>query len=380
MEFRETSLAFHKSLDKKTRSEQGIYFTPKKVRDRLFEKLDTLEIRPSLVLEPSFGTGEILLDAIERYPHCVGVERNKALFDSLETKGQTIHADFLEWKDDRKFDLIVGNPPFVSCSQKSPALTGRSNTYILFLYKCLTEHLAPGGTLAFILPTSLYNSSYYEPMRKYLNKHTTIRWLETLEKPGFYDTTQETMLLLLQNTPGKGEYFFPYHRLYLSPYADELTQCVQGTTTLLKLGLGVKTGSIVWNQHKDSLDSTGTLLLYSSNVREGSGLFFPPLKLPKQQYIHSDKPTIDGPVILVSRGYGNTYRFHYALVEEKGFYAENHLNVIYPKTPESAVNLHKVLLAFQDARLALYLERFVGNGALSARELEQIPIFEKSMI
>ena len=213
MEFRETSIAFHQGLSKEIRSEQGIYFTPKKVRDQLFEVLSTLSIKPTRILEPSFGTGELLLDAIERYPvECVGIERNQELYASLQID-QKIHADFLTWKDTRSFDLIIGNPPFISCSQKSPALTGRSNTYILFLYKCLTEHLSPGGTLAFILPTSLYNSSYYQPTRDYLYHHTTIRYLETLIKPGFKDTTQETMLLVVENTPGKGEYFFPYKHL-----------------------------------------------------------------------------------------------------------------------------------------------------------------------
>lgn len=374
MEFRETSAVFHKSLDKKVRSEQGIYFTPKKVRDRLFDVLSSLQIAPTLILEPSFGTGELLLDAVERYPvPCVGIERHPDLFASVTCASvETVCTDFLTWKDPRAFDLIVGNPPFVGCSQKSPALTGRSNTYILFLYKCLTEHLAPGGTLAFVLPTSLYNSSYYEPMRKYLYPYT-IRLVETLEKPGFHDTTQETMLLVLQKTPGNGTYFFPYKQLYLSPYATELTELVQGATTMEALGLGVKTGNIVWNQHKDHLASTGTLLLYSSNVNKG--LVYPPLKLPKQQYIQSDKPTLDGPVILVTRGYGNTYHFQYALVLEKGFYAENHLNVIYPKSIEAAVHLQRVLTSFEDPRCLQYVKRFVGNGALSARELEQIPIY-----
>ena len=373
MEFRDSSIAFHKSLDKKVRSEQGIYFTPKKVRDRLFEVLLTLRVSPSLILEPSFGTGELLLDAIERYHvPCVGIEQHPDLFASI-THAETFCTDFLTWSDPRSFDLIIGNPPFVGCSQKSPALTGRSNTYILFLYKCLTQHLSPGGTLAFVLPTSLYNSSYYEPMRKYLYTHTTIQVLETLVKPGFKDTRQETMLLVLQKTPGQGKYFFPYKQLYLSPYATELTGLVQGSTTMEALGLGVKTGNIVWNQHKDQLADTGTLLLYSSNVNQG--LVYPPLKHPKKQYIQTDKPTIDGPVILVSRGYGNTYHFQCALVKEKGFYAENHLNVIYPKTQDSVSKLEQVLKSFRDTRFIRYLSLFVGNGALSARELEQIPIY-----
>jgi hypothetical protein len=210
-------------------------------------------------------------------------------------------------------------------------------------------------------------------MRKYLYHHTTIHVVENLVKPGFKDNTQETMLLVVQKTPGQGTYFFPYTQLYLSPYATELSELIQGTTTMKALGLGVKTGNIVWNQHKDQLSDSGTLLLYSSNINQD--IVYPPLKLPKKQYIHSDKPTLDGPVILVTRGYGNTYQFQYALVEEKGFYAENHLNVIYPKANKSVDHLKRVLASFCDPRFERYLSLFVGNGALSARELEQIPIY-----
>ena len=38
--FRETSIAFNKSLSKVERSKQGIYFTPKKARDVMFNKLN----------------------------------------------------------------------------------------------------------------------------------------------------------------------------------------------------------------------------------------------------------------------------------------------------------------------------------------------------
>jgi hypothetical protein len=31
--------------------------------------------------------------------------------------------------------------------------------------------------LAFIIPTSLYNCSYYQPMRNYIQKHTTIKYV-----------------------------------------------------------------------------------------------------------------------------------------------------------------------------------------------------------
>ncbi len=83
-EFRETSKKFNSSLSKEERSQQGIFFTPKKARDVLFSKLAELGVKPKNILEPSFGTGEFLLDARRIYPEAniLGVEKNEALFNS----------------------------------------------------------------------------------------------------------------------------------------------------------------------------------------------------------------------------------------------------------------------------------------------------------
>lgn len=372
MEFHESSYRFHKELSKKERAEQGIFFTPKRVRDLLFQKLKEFKVDPHVILEPSFGTGEFIRDAVLHYPEAkiIGVEKNQDLFHCIEGP-HLFCQDFLEWNG--KADLIVGNPPYFVMKDKGKydCMTGRPNIYVLFLYKCLTEHLTVGGTLAFILPTSLYNSSYYQPMRDYLYENTTILHLETLKKPGFHDTSQETMLLILKREKGHHTYFLDYKQRFLTPYAKELKEMLKGTKTIQELGMGVKTGNIVWNQHKDKLSDTGTLLVYSSNIEDGE-LVFPLLKAPKKQYIQIDKPTLTGPNLLVERGYGNGYIFHYVKVNQE-CYAENHVNVIYPKTED---NLDLVIQSFQNDKTALFLTYFIGNGSLSATELETLfPIF-----
>jgi tRNA G46 methylase TrmB len=65
--------------------EQGIFFTPKKARDLLFDQLEEIGVRPRRILEPSFGSGEFLYDAMERYPDAeiIGVEKNQELFDAM---------------------------------------------------------------------------------------------------------------------------------------------------------------------------------------------------------------------------------------------------------------------------------------------------------
>lgn len=393
-EFRETSIHFNVSLTKEERSEQGIFFTPKKARDILFAKLSELNINPNIILEPSFGSGEFLLDARRIYPdsHIIGVEKNETLFNSVKCPNSELYCcDFLTWTG--KADLIIGNPPyFVLKTDKfsnkekkdfiekySSSMTGRPNIYILFLHKCLEEHLETNGFLAFIIPTSLYNCSYYQPMRNYIYKHTTICYIENLNKPGFYETGQETMLIILQKKKMNDNYIFQPKNgnIYISPYYKELYEITKDTKTLSELGLGVKTGNIVWNTIKDKLSDNGTLLIYSSNINNSE------LKLNnlngkiKKQYVENvDKPTIDGPVILVERGYGNSYHFNSVLVHLTNFYAENHINVIYPKNVDAIIYLEKVMRSFKDERTHKFIKWFIGNGSISATDLETlIPIF-----
>ena len=386
-EFRETSKGFNQSLTKKERLEQGIFFTPKKARTHLFTTLSDLGVSPHVVLEPSFGSGEFVLDAKRIYPHAqiVGVEKNKELFDSLICPDtQLTCGDFLDWTG--KADLIIGNPPYFVIPSDAPnkkelskkyknAVNGRINIYVLFLYKCLTEHLEKGGFLAFIIPTSLYNCSYYQPMRDYIQANTTIRHLETLDKPGFYETGQETMLLILENTKRNDDYLFRSKcgAIYLSPYYRELHALTQNTTSLAELGLGAKTGTVVWNNVKENLsDTAGTLLVYSSNIVNCELKVDNMRGKEKKQYVTDlTKPTLSGPVILFERGYGNSLRFNFVLVELQGFYAENHVNVIYPKTPEAAANLGRVVKSFQDERTLQFIKWFIGNGSISSTDLEE---------
>jgi len=384
-EFRETSKKFHLSLTKEQRLEQGIFFTPKKARDLLFTKLSELGVVPKTILEPSFGSGEFLLDARRLYPDAklFGVEKNEDLFKSVKCPSSTLTCgDFLEWSGTA--DLIIGNPPYFVLKKESnkkftECMTGRPNIYVLFLHKCLEKHLEADGYLAFIIPTSLYNCSYYQPMRNYIQKHTTIRHLETLNKPGFYETGQETMLIILQKKKINDDYIFKSKsgNIYISPFYKELHGITKDTQTLSDLGLGAKTGNVVWNQVKENLADSGDLLVYSSNINHCE------LKIDnlggnvRKQYVKGlDKPKLSGPVILVERGYGNSFSFNSVLVDLKDFYAENHVNVIYAKTDAAAVNLKKVLKSFQDERSKTFMKWFIGNGSVSATDLEKlVPIF-----
>ena len=181
------------------------------------------------------------------------------------------------------------------------------------------------------------------------------------------------MLIVLQKKKLNDDYIYRSKggEIYLSPHYKELYALTANTTTTLaELGLGAKTGNVVWNQVKDKLSDTGTLLVYASNIANSTLTLNNLLGKEKKQYVNLDKPTISGPVILFERGYGNTFRFNYVLVDLKGFYAENHVNVIYPKTPDAAHNLQRVIASFQDERSQQFLKWFIGNGSISSSDLE----------
>jgi adenine-specific DNA-methyltransferase len=84
-------------------------------------------------------------------------------------------ADALDEKPGKKFDLIVGNPPYgkigrsradALLKQNGPAnMGGHTNLYALFLVRSL-GWLKPGGGLIFVLPTSFVAGPYFASLRK----------------------------------------------------------------------------------------------------------------------------------------------------------------------------------------------------------------------
>jgi hypothetical protein len=358
-------------LSKSQRQEEGIFITPKKGRDRLFD-ITKQYSQPTSILEPSFGTGEFLLDSKDHFPNATlyGVEKNTTLFESFKEEGMYLSCmDFLEWKGGM-FDLIIANPPyFVMETKETFAYMSRPNIYILFMYKCLTQHLNPHGVMSFIVPTSIYNCSYYQGMRDYLYEHATILHVETLDKVGFKDTTQKTCLIVIKHGKEDNRYWFTRIHHYISPHADELMELMRNTTTLQELGLSVKTGNVVWNQCKKNMSDTGTLLIHSCNLTD-STLTLQNVSLPKKQYVTGlKKIPLQGEVILVSRGYGNSSAFHAVKVSFPEFYAENHVNVVYSKHGNTEM-FDRVLRSFHGPLGKQFRTLFIGNGAISATELE----------
>lgn len=379
MSFRDASIELTKSMSKENKQQQGIFFTPKEARDVLFEVLDTHKVRPTSILEPSFGSGEFIEDAYAKYPRSkiTGIELNPTLYQSLK-RPNLYNMDFLTYSGEH--DLILGNPPYVVIEKSEDTAkcqTGRPNLFVQFLYKAIHDHLKDKGYLAFVLPNSLFNCVYYEPMRKYLFEHTSVLAAKPLDCK-YLDTAQDTFALVVQKGKRNDDYFVKRNsNVYLTPYYKELQALLTGSKTLAELEFEVKTGDVVWNQEKDKLADEGTLLLYSSNFSKGE-IILGGLKAPKKQYIQGFKRNpLNGKTILINRGYGNTtYKVTAVVANYPSYYAENHVNVIRPLTEKASSAVEKVVQSLRSEKTALFIKYFVGNGALSKSELENcVPIW-----
>lgn len=407
-QYSQFSIDITRQLSKDEKKEYGIFITPQIIITKLGSSIikyaseNNINIRS--ILEPSCGTCEIVnyCDSIFNGVHIDAIEFNSKIFEHIKTltfknKVNVIHQDFIKFETSVKYDLIIGNPPYFvlekgyKISKKmEPYIYGRPNIFGLFIIQAISM-LGPNGILAFIIPKSFLNSAYYSKIRNYIKETCKIIEIIDFEKDNkFIDTQQSTFGIILKRESNNKilsiecNYSIKFNDNFMFTNDSVfLKSLLEGTTTLAQLGLSVRTGNIVWNQHKDELtdDDNETVLIYNTNLTKEHTIDLKSFKNEeKHQYIKKDG-RID-PVLVVNRGNGNSaYKLNYALVSNIGPYLiENHLNEIYSSKKikkEDLINLfNKIIQSFENPKTQIFIDLFLGNNGLSKTELETIfPIY-----
>jgi hypothetical protein len=403
-EFSDLTINITKQLSKTIKKEQGIFITPKTIIKKLLEYIKQFIVIDSNkyeILEPSCGTCEIVKYIDELFDNITidAIENNEFIFDkikniSFKNDVDVKKSDFMKYVTNKLYDMIIANPPYVVIDKNNVPqeynkyIVGRPNLFGLFIIHSLSM-LKTNGILAFIIPKSFLNSSYYSTIRNFMKQNGEILNIIDFEKDGgFIDTQQSTFGLIYRktdiiNNPIECNYSIKFNNNFMfSEDANSLRQILNGSTTLSKLGLFVKTGNIVWNQRKSQLtnDNTKTLLLYNSNITKNNSISLLDFSNDeKKQYINMDG--VNDTVIVVNRGNGNSaYKLNYALVNGwQKYLVENHLNVIYsPSISGNELNelFNKIINSFENPKTQQFIHSFLGNNGLSKTELETVfPIY-----
>ena len=399
-EYSELSRTLTSKLNKNEKKNNGIYFTPPKTILKNLKVLEPYMKNIKNILEPSCGSCEYIkqLKNMDYNINITGIELNKTIFDSIKDYNsdniKIINSNYLSSDFKIKFDLIIGNPPYLVMKKTDVDKSyynyfdGRPNIFILFIIKSL-ELLNNKGILSFVLPKNFLNCLYYDKTRKHILKNYNI--LDIIEcEDNYIETKQDTIIVILENVKPKNNILY---NISISGYTIFGTQdnikvmkkLYNNSKTLFDLSFNVNVGNIVWNECKKDLtdDSSKTHLIYSSDITNNKLSIKNYSNKEKKNYIN--KQGSNSPLLVINRGYGvGRYDFNYCIINEKdsiNYLVENHLICIkYTETlsNEKIINKYKQIInSFKNRKTNEFINIYFGNNAINTTELCKIlPIYD----
>ena len=397
-EYTKESIDYLKNTDIKKRKKLGQYFTPKSIRELLLSKLPKKDNAD--ILDPACGSGEFLLSCKKYFknPILYGFDIDKKLINisSKLVKNASIkNFDFLNIDiNKKKYDYIIGNPPYFELKLNEEIkkkyfdiIKGRVNIFSLFI-KTGLDLLKDGGYLAYVVPPSMNNGAYFSKLREYIIKNSSLEYLHIIDgADNFHSANQKVMLIILKKTNSKKSSKYIFKKNGITIFTEDknfLNKSYKNTVSLKDIGYTVKTGGIIWNEHKEKLTNdknNSTLLIWASNINNGKIIIG--YTKGKPQYIKniSNDLIIKSRVVVVNRitGSSKDINIKAAIVNEKEFVCENHVNVIYmSKNANCNYSLEDIFKALQDKTNIKVMRLISGNTQISKTELERLlPIIKK---
>ena len=449
------------------RSEYGVFYTPPALVERLLDLSEQAGVdwAKGKILDPACGGGAFLAPVARRMvlalahlspeerlshieSHLFGNEIDffsawiSQVFVEQELRGDIAKAnrpirdlvfvgDSLTSLDEKYsgFDLVVGNPPYgkIKLSKDDRekwrrSLFGHANLYGLFT-DLAVRLIRPGGTIAFVTPTSFLGGQYFKALRELLRQEAPPIAIDFIARREgvFADALQEALLAVYKkegtsvdvevsclsmletgkleiyrngvySLPGK-----PFTPWILPRDSSQawLAQLSQNLPYRLSdLGYSVSTGPLVWNRHKEKLfakKKRGVVpLIWAECVDSGgTGLFS--FKSTSRKYVAwyqadgvKDPNLVQEACVLLQRttALEQNRRLIAAelpqdFIDENGgaITVENHLNMVRPiRGVTPAVSL-SVISALLNSKTVDQIFRCIsGSAAVSAYELEAMPL------
>lgn len=257
------SLARIAELTNSKRENNSAYYTNKFIINEIYKQLPEFEKDQISILEPSVGIGNFLPFIFRKYEKtkkvCLDIvdidKKNiailKLLLDKYDIpsnfKINYIIADTLLYEFDKRYDLVIGNPPFTKLKSKDAKkyLSNNvnkitTNTFEFFLEKAISI----ADYVVMITPKSVLNTPEFISTRKLLSTKK-IDCIQDYGEKGFKGVLVETICLFIDtigkskntiiqsiteniNIVQKQEYImdeqFPYWIIYRNEFFDKIAR------------------------------------------------------------------------------------------------------------------------------------------------------------
>jgi adenine-specific DNA-methyltransferase len=313
------------------------------------------------VLEPSFGTGNFVNELKKTKLNIDCFEIDKDVYSPIEG-ANCVLGDFLLTDFNKKYNFIVGNPPYIELvysfytedivkklkKKYSIKNRGRVNIVHFFMDKSF-ELIEENGVIAYLLPSTILSSPWYNDIRKKIYEEYTV--IDIINEIPFEEVSINVCLLIIQKKVDESHSFIKLKNGFYT-----LTKNTSFGLTLKERGFQCKIGDILWYNVKERLtdDSTQKVLIYSNNIKNGQIQTGGKLKskIPgKKQYIISDEIIKTQDCIVMPRVISKKIRF--ALIQSNNnFLFENHVMIITHKDVKKLKELYQMIsskkISFQD--------------------------------
>lgn len=455
-------LVYTSMLPAEFRTKHGVYYTPPPLAERLLDQatLAGLNWTTCRVLDPACGGGAFLAPVVKRMtasmPNCspgiflravgnrlAGYELDPfaawlsqtgvdaVLLPFSQTSGQdlpkvvTVCNTLTMTSPKRKYDLVIGNPPYGRVSldptqrrEFAQVLYGHANMYALFM-DIAVRHTKSNGLLGYLTPTSFLAGEYFKNLRGHLFEKARPVALDlvTARKGVFEEVLQEVLLATYRRgskrktaavhlaepqsaqelrVTATGTFRLPSDgsQPWLMPRsADEahvFGRLPRLTARLEDWGYAVSTGPLVWNRYKPQLTNQSGKdrlpLIWAESVTPDGRFVWRANKKNHTRYFRitdgDDWLISRSPCVILQRTTAKEQarRLIAAAVpqsfldDHKAIVIENHLNMLRP-TGKKPATTPETLAAFLNSKAADRIFRCIsGSVAVSAYELEAMPL------
>ncbi len=201
---------FNKQVDVSVLKKLGNTYTHPYISKNIID-IFTPTPKSKSILEPSIGSGSFYYN-LDGYDSLDGYDIDKRGMEKIEINSKTTlhHEDYLLNQSNKKYDLVITNPPYISYNNISgehvdldkldyikkiqanldyndlglnpQEIDMRSDIYLYFFLKGLNQ-LSDDGKLIFLCSDKWLDTKYGKPLRKILTKNFK---LESLTTSNFY--------------------------------------------------------------------------------------------------------------------------------------------------------------------------------------------------